>query len=132
MEQDFHDEAKQSWDKLNSQPFHHKTKYLSYNLKKWRKAKPNLSSQLSSIESLILQQQSKPPHQQDFAIQKHLATQHNDILQKNEEFHLQRAKKQWAKLGDRNMLISTKLLPKEIEKYHCLPLQPRWHCYYFP
>jgi hypothetical protein len=93
MEQDFTNVAKQSWDKSSSRPFHQKTKYLSYDLKKWRKAKPNLSSQLSSIESLILQQQSKPPHQQDFALQKHLATQHSDLLDKNEEFHLQKAKK---------------------------------------
>lgn len=28
--------------------------------------------------------------------------QHQDILTKDEEFHLQRAKKNWARLGDRN------------------------------
>jgi len=54
MEHDFNDVAKQSWNKSSSRPFHQKTKYLSYDLKKWRKAKPNLTSQLNSIESLIL------------------------------------------------------------------------------
>jgi hypothetical protein len=116
MEHDFMDVAKQSWDKSNSRPFHHKTKYLSYDLKKWRKAKPNLSTQLTSIENLILQQQSKPPHQQDFNLQKQLATQHSDILNKNEEFHLQRAKKNWAKLGDRNTAYFHQAITKRNRK----------------
>jgi len=45
------------------------------------------------VESQLLQQQSKPPHQQDFDLQKHLTQQHHQLLLKDEEFHLQRAKK---------------------------------------
>jgi len=88
--------------KSSNRTFHQKTKYLAADLKKWRKTKPSLSKQLGDIESLLLHQQAQPPHQQDFDIQKQLATQHIELLTKSEEYHLQRAKKNWAMLGDRN------------------------------
>jgi len=43
-----------------------------------------------------------PPHLQDFDLQTHLTDQHQHLLLKDEAFHLQRAKKNWATLGDRN------------------------------
>jgi hypothetical protein len=54
------------------------------------------------VENQLLQQQSKPPHQQDFDLQKRLTQQHHQLLLKDEKFHLQRAKKNWATQGDRN------------------------------
>jgi len=116
LEQDFNEVAKQSWEKSSRRPFHLKTKYLAYDLKKWRKAKPNISTQLGTIEDLLLQQQSKPPHLQDFSTQKHLISQHEDILRKLEEFHIQRAKKQWAKLGDRNTAYFHQAITKRSRK----------------
>ena len=116
MEQDFNDVAKQSWAKSSSHPFHLKTKYLVYDLKKWRKGKPNITSQLSTIENLLLHHQSKPSHLQDFCTQKHLISQHEEFLKKNEEFHLQRAKKQWARLRDRNTAYFHQAITKRNRK----------------
>jgi len=79
MEQDYVDVAKTSWLKSSNRTFHQKTKYLAADVKKWRKTKPSIFKQLGDIESLHLQQQAKPPHQQDFDIQKHLATQHMEL-----------------------------------------------------
>jgi hypothetical protein len=81
-----------------------------------RKTKPSLSKQLGDIESLLLQQQAQPPHQQDFDIQKQLATQHIELLTKNEEYHLQRAKKNWATLGDKNTTFFISPLSRGIGK----------------
>ena len=116
LEQEFSEVAKQSWEKSTSRPFHLKTKYLAYDLKKWRKAKPNIPTQLSTIEDLLLRHQSKPPHLQDFSTQKHIISQHEEIIRKNEEFHLQRAKKQWAKLGDRNTAYFHQAITKRNRK----------------
>lgn len=54
------------------------------------------------MENQLLQQQLKPLQRQDFDLQKHLTQQHQHLLLKDEEFHLQRAKKNWATKGDRN------------------------------
>jgi len=102
MEQDYMQVAKESWMKSYNRPFHQKTKYLATDLRKWRMAKPNLSTQINIIESQMLSQPSEPPQEQDYDLQQHLAFQHQNILTKDEEFHLQRAKKNWARLGDRN------------------------------
>jgi hypothetical protein len=69
---------------------------------RWRKTKPKVSDQLAAIEDQLLQQQSKPPNQQDQSLQKHLAQQHHCILEKDETNHIQRAKKEWAVKGDWN------------------------------
>lgn len=52
-----------------------------------------LSDELQVIEEQILQEQLKPPSQQDFSIQNQIGQQHQQLLIKDEQFHLQRAKK---------------------------------------
>jgi hypothetical protein len=88
MEQDYNTVAQQSWNRSASRTFAHKTKYLAADLRKWRKTKPKLSDQLAVVEDQLLQQQSKPPHQQDFDLQNHLTHQHHQLLAKDEEYHL--------------------------------------------
>lgn len=102
MERHYQLVAKQSWCHSDSRPFTQKTKYLASNLHKWHKNKPKLSDQFATIEDKLLQLQSKPPHEQNFDLQKHLTHQHHQLLAKEEHFHLQRAKKNWAIHGDRN------------------------------
>ena len=93
MEQDYQDVAKRSRDCFANKPFYQKAKYLAVDLKKWRRTKPKLSDQLAAVEDQLLQEQTKPPHQQDFNIQTQLTQQYHQLLAKDEEFHLQRAKK---------------------------------------
>lgn len=69
MEQDYEEIAMASWHKSLSRPFHQKTKYLAADLKKWRRNKPKLSDQLAEVEDQLLQDQSRPPNQQDFILQ---------------------------------------------------------------
>ena len=96
MKQDYQSVAQQSWSHSASRTFTHKTKYLASDLRKWRKSKPKLADQLATVEDQLLQQQAKPPHQQNFDLQNHLTHQHHRLLAKDEQFHLQRAKKNWA------------------------------------
>ena len=93
MEQDYEEVAKTSWGRSANKPFYQKTEYLAADLKKWCRSKPKLSDQLAMVEDQLLQEQTKPPHQQDFNIQTQLTQQHHQLLAKDEEFHLQRAKK---------------------------------------
>lgn len=101
-EQDYQTVAQTSWRHSVSRTFAQKTKYLAADLRSWRRKKPKLSDQLAQVEDQLLQEQSKPPQQQDFTLQEQLTEQHHQLLSKNEQFHLQRAKKNWALLGDRN------------------------------
>jgi hypothetical protein len=93
MEQDYQQVVQQSWIRSVLRDFAAKTRYLAADLRKWRKKKPRLKDQLEAVESQILQQQMKPPQHQDFDLQQHLTQQHQNLLLKDEEFHLQRAKK---------------------------------------
>lgn len=102
MEEDFQKEAITVWEKSSSRPFHLKTKFLSSDLQKWRKKKPNLNSQLQAIEDSILKLQSLHPNLQNNTLQRDLIQQHQVILDKQAEFHKQRYKKLWVTEGDRN------------------------------
>jgi len=73
-------------------------------MRKWRKAQPKLSDQLASVEDQLLQNQFKPPDQQDFNVKAQLTDQYHQLLVKEEEFHQQRAKKNWGLRGDRKLL----------------------------
>jgi hypothetical protein len=70
-------------------------------MRKWRRSKPRNSDLLNAIENQLLDQQSKPPSQQDFSLQQYLTQQHHGLLVKEETYHLQHAKRNWAILGDR-------------------------------
>jgi hypothetical protein len=96
--------------------FSQKTKFLAQDLHKWRKCKPKLTDQLATIKNQLLQQQAKSPNQQDFDLQSHLTHQHHQLLAKDEEFRLQRAKKNWAKLGDRNIAYFHQAIVKRHRK----------------
>jgi hypothetical protein len=74
-----------------------------------------LKDQIQAVEDQILRQQTKPPQLQDYDLQNHLAKQHDELLLKDEEFHLQRAKKNWATKGDRNTSF-TRPSSKETER----------------
>lgn len=114
--QDCEEIAKKSWCRSSNKPFHQKSKYLAADLKKWRRTKPKLSDQLASVEDRLLQEQSRPPNQQDFALQSELADQHHQLQAKDEQFHLQRAKKNWAIHGDRNTTYFHQAIVKRTRK----------------
>ena len=75
------------------------------------------------MEDQLLQEQTKPPHQQDFNIQTQLTQQHHQLLAKDEEFHLQRAKKNWALHGDRNTSFFHQSIVKRTRKNRIAYLQ---------
>jgi hypothetical protein len=116
MEQDYHDVAKQSWRKSSCRNFSQKTRYLVADLRKWRRAKPRNSDLLAQIENQILDEQSKPPAQQDQSLQQQLTEQHQDLLTKEETYHIQRAKKKWATQGDRNTSFFYRAIVKRNRK----------------
>jgi uncharacterized protein YozE (UPF0346 family) len=115
--------VQQSWNRSASRSFAQKTKYLAVDLRTWRKKKPKIADQLAAVADQLLQHQSKPPQHQDFDLQKHLTQQHHQLLLKDEEFHLQRAKKNWATKDDRNTsffnLSITKRHRKKTELLTC-------------
>ena len=103
MEQDYHTVAHNSWQRSATRSFTQKTSFLASDLRRWRKRKPRISDQLALIEDQLLQQQCKPPKFQDYSLQNHLTQQHHELLaNKDETYHIQRAKKEWAVKGDRN------------------------------
>jgi hypothetical protein len=69
MEQEYEQVTQTSWQRSNNRPFHQKAKYLAADLKKWRRAKPKLSNLMAIVEDQLLQDQLKPPSQQDFQLQ---------------------------------------------------------------
>jgi hypothetical protein len=77
------------------------------------------------VEEQILQDQLKPPDQQDFQLQQQLTDQHHQLLLKDEEFHHQRAKKNWATKGDQNTAYFHQAIVKRTRKnritYLCNP-----------
>jgi hypothetical protein len=68
------------------------------------------------VENQILQAQSLHPMLQDYNLQAHLAHQHEQLLDKDEQFHLQRAKKDWALHGDRNTKFFHQAIVKRTRK----------------
>lgn len=89
---------KTSWKRFASRS--KETKYLAADLRKWRKSKPSLIHQLSAIEDQLLQHQSTQPTR-PFNSKALNPTAPYDLLAKNEEYHIQGAKKQWA-ISNRN------------------------------
>jgi hypothetical protein len=102
MEQDFHDIAQRSWQHSSQRYFSHKTHFLAAELKKWRAKKPKTSDQLHSIEAQILAEQNLHPSNQNHTLQHHLHQQHQNLLAREEAYHIQRVKRQGALKGDRN------------------------------
>lgn len=124
MEQEYEQVAKTSGQRSSWRPFHQKANYLAADLKKWRRAKPQLADQLAMVEDQLLQDQLKPPNQQDFQLQQQLTEQHHQLLLKDEEFHHQRAKN-WAVKGDQNTAYFHQAIVKRNRKnritYLCNP-----------
>jgi hypothetical protein len=116
MEQEYEHVVKASWERSINRTFHQKTRYLLADLRKWRKSKPKLSDQLAAVEDQLLQEQLKPLNQQDFNLQQQLTKQHHQLLVKDEEFHHQRAKKNWALQGDRNTSYFHQAIVKRTRK----------------
>jgi hypothetical protein len=81
-ENDFKQIVKQSWNLSRNTYFQRKLQYLATDLKVWRRTKPKLSDSQQVIEDQLLLLHSKPPHQQNFPIQKELMHQHQEILAK--------------------------------------------------
>ena len=102
LTEDFGETARQSWKKSHARLFHLKTHYLGKDLCKWRRSKQNNSSRLKWVEANLLHVQSLPPTRNNISLQKHLISLHEDILAKEEAYHRQRYKKNWAVAGDRN------------------------------
>lgn len=82
-----------------------------------------MKDQIQAVEDQILRQQTKPPQLQDYDLQNHLAKQHDELLLKDEEFHLQRAKKNWATKGDRNTSFFHQAIIKRNRKNRITYLQ---------
>jgi endonuclease/exonuclease/phosphatase family metal-dependent hydrolase len=102
MEQDFQDVAKESWEHSSTRIFSYKTKSLAAELRKWRRKKPKNTELIAQIETQILDQQSLHPSLQNHNLQQHLHQQHQNLLAKEEAYHIQHVKKRWAVKGDRN------------------------------
>jgi hypothetical protein len=102
MEEDFQQIAQQSWHISAHRSLSHKIRFLAADLKKWRATKPKTSDQLQSIEDQILSQQTLHPSNQNHSLLHSLNQQHQHLLAREESYHIQRFKKQWAIKGDRN------------------------------
>ena len=74
--------AYRSWRKSFSRTFTQKTRYLATDLKTWRRSKPRNCDTLAAIEAQLLDEQSKPPDQQDHNLQNQLMERHQEILAK--------------------------------------------------
>jgi hypothetical protein len=102
MEEDFQQTAQQSWHISAHRSFSHKIRFLAADLKKWRAKKPKTSDQLQSTEDQILSQQNLHPSNQNHTLLHSLHQQHQHLLAREESYHIQCFKKQWAIKGDRN------------------------------
>jgi hypothetical protein len=125
LEEDYDSTAKESWAKSANRPFHQKTRYLATDLKNWCRKKPRIDEQLQRVEDCILQAQSIHPSLQDYDLQAQLARQHQQLLDKDEQFHLQRAKKDWAMHGDRNKRFFHQAIIKRTRKDRITFLQTK-------
>jgi hypothetical protein len=66
MDQQYQEVAQESWSKSSSRIFTQKTRYLAADLRSWRRSKPRNCDMLATIEAQLLDEQSKPPDQQDY------------------------------------------------------------------
>jgi phage regulator Rha-like protein len=75
---------------------------LAADLKKWRRLKPKTRDQLQSIENQMLADQMLHPSLQNPSLQHQLHQQHQTLQNREEVYHIQRAKKLWVVKGHRN------------------------------
>jgi hypothetical protein len=101
-EEDFHDISQSSWSQSSRRPFSHKIHFLAADLKKWRRLKPKTRDQLQSIENQMLADQMLHPSLQNPSLQHQLHQQHQTLQNREEVYHIQRAKKLWVVKGHRN------------------------------
>jgi hypothetical protein len=101
-EDDFHEYAKNSWRKTNEKSFCNRTNHLATSLKVWCRKKKPLQEELKELEGKIAAIQSKPLHLQDHSQETELITRYEQHITKLNDYHVQRAKKNWIKDGDRN------------------------------
>ncbi|KAJ1265437.1 hypothetical protein BS78_08G076600 [Paspalum vaginatum] len=116
QETNFQQVAKESWSWSRSRSFTMKTTYLAADLKKWTRNKPSISEQLTTIENQLSVLQAQSPTLHNYRNQSLLIQQHHNIMQKNEEYHKQRAKKYWVTMGDRNTSFFQKSILKRARK----------------
>ena len=88
MEQEYHEIAKQSWQRSSARDFSQKTKFLAADLRKWRRKKPKNNDLLAQIESQILDQQSLHPSLQNHTLQQQLHDKHHNLMAKEETYHI--------------------------------------------
>jgi hypothetical protein len=116
MDEQYHVIAKDSWNLSSNRMFSQKTKFLVADLKKWRRKKPKNSDLLAQIENQILDEQSLHPTQQNHSLQEKFHQEHQNLIAKEEKYHIQRAKKNWAIKGDRNTAFFYKAIIKRNRK----------------
>jgi hypothetical protein len=116
-EQEYHENAKNSWQHSTTREFSQKTKFLAPDLRKLRK-KPRNSDLLAQIENQILDQQSLHPSQQNHALQKQLLEKHQNLMAKEGTYHIQRVKKRWAVVGDKTTSFFHHSIVKRNRKNH--------------
>jgi hypothetical protein len=61
MEHEYHEIAKQSWQRSSTRDYSQKTQFLAADLRKWRKKKPKNNDLLAQIEIQILDRQKLHP-----------------------------------------------------------------------
>lgn len=102
MEDDFQDHAKSVWNNSANRPFSARTNYLAGALKRWCRKKKPIQQEINQLEEQIKNIQMKSPQDQDHAHEAALIQRYEQGMTKLTEFYTQRAKKQWARDGDRN------------------------------
>ncbi|WVZ96530.1 hypothetical protein U9M48_042160 [Paspalum notatum var. saurae] len=71
-----------SWDRSRNRGFNLKTTYLAIDLKIWRRKKPNVSQQRTTIENQLSVLRAQSPTLQNHRSQHLLVQQHHTIMQK--------------------------------------------------
>jgi hypothetical protein len=122
-EQEYEDIARQSWQRSSTRDFSHKIKFLAADLRKWRRKQPRNNDLLAQIETQILDQQNLAPLLQNHTLQQRLHDKHQDLMAKEETYHVQRIKKTWAVAGDRNTEFFHRAIIKRNRKNKITHLQ---------
>lgn len=116
LEQEFHEIAIASGHHSTNRPFHHRATRLAKDLKTWSKIKKPIHAQLTYIEQQLTQLQSNHPTNRNHSHEHNLALQHQQLLQKNSEYHRQRYKQHWVRKGDRNTEFFHQAIVKRCRK----------------
>jgi hypothetical protein len=91
-------------------------------LKIWCKNKKPLQEELKDLEKEILNLQSAPTNQQDFSKEQNLVTRYEQTTTKLNDFYMQRAKKSWAKDGDRNNAFFHRAVARRKRRNYIMPI----------